>query len=313
MIESRIMNKLSPGNTGGVFLRGILMGMADMVPGVSGGTIALITGIYPRLLHAIRSVNRQFVRNILTGRIRKALEVLHIRFLLPLFLGIGTSIVLLSGLITSLLDSYPMLVKGLFLGMVAGSVVSLAKKLAWSIPILASLIFGIGSGWMISVVTPSTTPNMHAFLLFCGFVGITAMLLPGISGAYILLLLGKYEFILEAIHNPLGSTPELGSNLVILGIFGVGCIAGLVAFSRIITWLLKQFHDATMAMLVGVMTGSLKVLWPWEESPLNTLLQEKLFQGILLPTAWVIIGFTVVIVLDIMSTSKQESSVAARP
>lgn len=308
-MASGIRDNLSHERVVGIFGRGLLMGIADTIPGVSGGTIALITGIYPQLLHAIRSVNRRFAGCLVAGRVREALNVLPVRFLIPLFTGIATAIILLSGVVTTLLSSHPMLIKGLFLGMVAGSAVSIVRKMSWSVLKTVFLIAGIVAGYAIELVIPSVTPNSAAFMVICGFISIIAMLLPGISGAYILLLMGKYEYILKAVHEPFGINSDFGYNIVVLGIFASGCIMGLLFFSRLIGWLLKHFRDVTLMALVGLMIGTLKILWPWQGAAMYNMAVHNVFGQLVLPSICIVIGFAGVLLIN--ANEKERSTSAS--
>jgi putative membrane protein len=241
-------------------LRGFLMGSADVVPGVSGGTIALVLGIYERLVHAIRT-GAGALGSVARGRFRQALErarEVEWSFLLPLLGGIGLAIVSLAALIEHFLEEQPTNTAAVFFGLVAGSILiawRLVKRwdvtriaTATVVAIVAFLVLGLRSD---EITDPST------WLFFvAGAIAIIAMILPGISGSFILLMLGMYEAVLAAVND---------REFLIIGVFLVGAVLGLAAFSTILDRALRDHHDTVMAGLIGLMAGSLRVLWPWPD------------------------------------------------
>lgn len=240
-----------------LWLKGCAMGTADVVPGVSGGTIAFISGIYEELIDSIRSVDMTALR--LLGRLRLKELWRHINggFLLPVLLGIGTAIFSLARLMTYLLTHHPIGVWSFFFGLIVASALLVAREVGkWDWRSAASLLAGIAVAWWITVATPAETPETWWFVMLSGAIAICAMILPGISGAFILLLLGKYQFILQAVSD---------LNIPILLCFLVGAVAGIVSFSHLLSWLLKHWHDVTVATLMGFMIGSLNKVWPWKE------------------------------------------------
>ncbi len=239
-------------------LKGCAMGMADVVPGVSGGTIALISGIYEELIESIRQVDLTALRLLCRGRFRELWQHINGAFLLPVLLGIGIAIFSLARLMTWLLTNHPIEIWSFFFGLIIASALLVARQIdRWTIPTVASMLVGIGVAWWITVASPAQTPETWWFILLAGAIAICAMILPGISGAFILLLLGKYQYIMTAIG-------EL--NLPVILIFAVGAIAGIVSFSHLLSWLLKHWHDCTIAVLMGFMIGSLNKVWPWKEA-----------------------------------------------
>ncbi len=237
--------------------RGIAMGAADVIPGVSGGTIAFITGIYQELINSIKSVNGAFFRTLFKEGFLAAWKHINGNFLLAVFSGMLVSIFSLAHLLTWLLVVYPKLVWAFFFGLIIASVLHVGKRITrWNAATIINLGVGTGIAAYITIATPASTPETWWFVFFSGTIAITAMILPGISGAFILLLLGKYEYILSAVNN---------FNLDIILIFAAGCVTGIIAFSNIISWFFKKFPNATMAMLTGFMIGSLNKLWPWKE------------------------------------------------
>lgn len=232
------------------------MGAADLVPGVSGGTMAFILGIYHQLLDALHAINLEFLRLILTLRWKEAFQVFPWRFLLALLFGIGAAIVSLSRPIHWALEEHPSLVWAFFFGLVLGSVLVVRKRVrAWSLPLL--LLTGIATGLTFYLVglIPLETPHTPVLVFLSGAIAICAMILPGISGAFILVLLGKYGYILKSL---------ISFDLFVLLVFGAGCVIGLLSFARLLRWLIGRFHDPTVAALTGLMIGSLRKVWPWQ-------------------------------------------------
>ncbi len=240
---------------------GFCMGTADVVPGVSGGTMAVALGIYHRLLAAITSANRDALLSLVKVKIRDVLEIVHWRFLVSLFAGVGlgvglmVKVVKLPALVTVESPHRP-LVYAIFFGMVLGSAVTLSRHLSeWKGVRYLALALGAGVGFGVVNLVPVATPEHPLFIFMCGAVAICAMLLPGISGSFILLILGKYAFVLGAL-----GTLQLG---VILP-FVAGCAVGILSFSRRLKWLLDRWHDTMLAALIGLLIGSLWRIWPYQ-------------------------------------------------
>lgn len=240
-----------------LWLKGCAMGTADVVPGVSGGTIAFISGIYEELIESIRRADLTALR--LLGRLRFGEFWRHVngRFLLPVLLGIATAVFSLARLMTYLLTNHPVAVWSFFFGLIVASALLVARQVGkWNWRSAAALLAGIAVAWWITVASPAETPETWWFIMLSGAIAICAMILPGISGAFILLLLGKYQFILQAVG-------EL--NIPVLALFLAGAVAGIVSFSHLLSWLLRHWHDVTVATLMGFMIGSLNKVWPWKE------------------------------------------------
>lgn len=238
-------------------LKGCAMGMADVVPGVSGGTIAFISGIYEELIESIRSIDLQALKLLGHGRIAECWHHINGRFLLPVFAGIAVAVFSLARLMTYLLTGHPIAVWSFFFGLIIASALLVARQIGrWNPGVTAALAAGAAVAWWITVVSPAETPDAWWFVLISGAIAICAMILPGISGAFILLLLGKYQYIMQAV----GSL-----NIPVIAIFLVGAVAGIISFSHLLSWLLKRYHDLTVAVLMGFMVGSLNKVWPWKE------------------------------------------------
>jgi putative membrane protein len=266
--------------------KGMGMGAADVVPGVSGGTIAFISGIYEELLDSIKSININSIKLLFTFKFKEFAEAINFNFLLAIFGGIGISIISIASILKYLLDTQAILTWAFFFGLIAASTILIGKKIKnksiWNI--LAVLI-GTVLAYYITSSTPVETPNDWWFIFFSGAIAICAMILPGISGAFILLLLGKYHFIITAL-----SEIKIGTILI----FVAGAFTGLISFSNILSWLLKKYHDLTIAVLTGFMFGSLNKVWPWKET-LETFtnshgIEKPLIQENILPHTYAAIN-----------------------
>jgi len=237
--------------------RGMGMGAADVIPGVSGGTIAFITGIYEELINSIKSVNRKFFSVLFSAGIPAAWKHINGNFLVSVFAGIFISILSLARAISWLLETHPKLIWAFFFGLIVASALHVGRKINhWKTTTILSLVAGAVIAAWITLATPATSPQTWWFVFLSGSIAIIAMILPGISGSFILLLLGKYEYILNAVKD---------LSIDIIGIFMAGCIVGIISFSNLISYLFKKFPDVTMALLTGFMLGSLNKLWPWKE------------------------------------------------
>ncbi|PMH43132.1 DUF368 domain-containing protein [Vibrio sp. 10N.286.49.B3] len=240
------------------FLKGMAMGAADVVPGVSGGTIAFITGIYDTLLESIRRINPSLF-GIWKEKGTKA-AFFHINgfFLIALFSGVFTSIATLAKLISWLLVTHPIPLWSFFFGLILVSVYHILKQVEQrTLSRLAFLILGGGVAYFITILNPLHLEPTNVNLLLAGAIAICAMILPGISGSFILLLLGMYAPILAAVK---------GFHIETLALFLSGCVIGLLTFSHVLSWLLKSFRDFTLTFLTGLMIGTLPKIWPWKET-----------------------------------------------
>ncbi|MEG1615698.1 MAG: DUF368 domain-containing protein [Bacteroidales bacterium] len=290
-------------------LKGIGMGAADVVPGVSGGTIAFIVGIYEELINSIKSINMNSLRLLFTFKLSQFWKAVNGNFLLAVVSGILISIFSLAKLITYLLEFHPILVWSFFFGLVLASTWSVSKKIKkFSISRWALFAFGTAIAYVITVASPAQTPDALWFIFLCGAIAICAMILPGISGSFILVLLGKYFFIMEAVKS---------FNIPIMAVFAIGAAIGIISFSNVLSWLLKNYHDITIATLAGFMLGSLNKVWPWKqtletfvdrhgiEKPLiqqNILPNEQVWQAALLA----LFGFILVIGLEKISDNQSK-------
>lgn len=241
------------------YLRGMAMGAADIVPGVSGGTMALILGIYQRLIGSIRALARPaFLRALRRGDWSQAIDEVNGSFLLALAAGIATSVLALSRLLSTLLEARQVFVYAFFFGLILASVVLVARRIERAGPFLTGwLLFAVGAvaAYLLVGLTPAQTPQSVWFLFLSGALAVSALLLPGISGAFVLVLLGKYEFVLHAI-----SRFDVASLAAVIA----GAFAGMLSFAQVLGWLFRKYHDATLALLCGIMLGALRKVWPWQ-------------------------------------------------
>lgn len=233
------------------------MGAADVVPGVSGGSIALIAGIYQKLLDSIKSIDKTALGFLLKFELKELWNHINGSFLITLFAGILTSIFSLSKVITYLMDNHPIPLWSFFCGLIIISAVIILRDIKrWNFGVVLSLLIGTVAAYWVTGLPPTTTPDTLWFTFVAGAIAICAMILPGISGSFLLLVMGQYERIIGAVND---------RDLLTIGLFGAGCIVGLLSFSRLISWLLKHYHSITIAVLSGFMLGSLNKIWPWKE------------------------------------------------
>ncbi len=264
-------------------LCGLMMGAADIVPGVSGGTVALVLGIYNRLISAISRFDRHTLGMLAAKRWSEAAEYVDLRFVLALGCGIATGIGGLSFLMKKLLDDHLQPTYAVFFGLILGSGVLVARGVArWNPASIAALIAGVGVAWfVVGLEALQAPPDTLWYLFFCGTVGICAMILPGLSGAFILLILGRYSHVTGLIRSILKGDWSVQTFLEV-SVFCCGCLFGLLAFSRVLRWLLAHHATVTMATLCGLMLGSLRKLWPFknELTPPGTEFKLKQFENI---------------------------------
>lgn len=241
-----------------LFLKGLAMGGADVVPGVSGGTIAFISGIYEELLSSIKAINLPNLKLLFTGKLKAFWLAINGNFLLTLFSGILISIKSLASLLIYLKEAYPIQLWSFFWGLIMISAVVVLRQITkWRLTTILCGIAGVIIAVLITSLAPAHTSESYLMIILSGILGISAMILPGISGAFILLILGKYEFILTALS-------EL--DLVVISLFMLGCVIGIISFVRVISWLLDKYHNSAVALLAGFMMGSLNKLWPWKQT-----------------------------------------------
>ncbi len=299
-----------------ISLKGMAMGAADVVPGVSGGTIAFISGIYEELLTSISSINIATLKLLKTDGVKAVWKVINGNFLLALLIGIFVSIISLAKLISWLLENKPIMVWSFFFGLVLASIIYIGKQITkWNFITFVAFFIGIVLAYYITTLQPLISENSSPLFMFlAGAIAICAMILPGISGAFILVLLGAYKPALEAIHN---------RDFKIIAILAFGAIVGLLSFSKVLKWLFSNYRNYTLALLTGFILGSLNKIWPWKEtltwrvnshgikvpfneqsiSPFSFEGDAQLVMAILLS----VIGFSVIILLERVANNSSKA------
>ena len=286
-------------------LKGIGMGAADVVPGVSGGTIALIVGIYEELVNSIKSVNLHALKLLFTFKFADFWRQINGSFLLSVVSGILISIYSLAKLVTFLLENHPVMIWAFFFGLVLSSIYYVVKNVSeWNVMNVFMFLVGTAVAYYITIVTPTSTTNDLWFIFLSGAIAICAMILPGISGSFILLLLGKYEYMMSAVKN---------LDIFLRVVFAAGALVGIVLFSRLLSYLLANFYNITISLLSGFMLGSLNKVWPWKlpvsYAPDGSVLTERnilpdayMWEGIVL----ILVGVAVVVILETVSSRKEK-------
>lgn len=283
------------------------MGAADVVPGVSGGTIAFISGIYDPLLNSINAINFSLFKTLKVEGVKGAWKSINGSFLLLLFAGIATSVISLAKLLSTLLETQPIALWSFFFGLILASIVLVWKPIVHTNNWLTVMFSGIGfaSALSISLLNPLPEATSLGYLFFSGALAICAMILPGISGSFILVLLGSYPTVLNAVHE---------RNLSVLLVLGAGAVFGLLSFSKLLKWLFEHFKNATLTILVGFIAGSLPKIWPWKVETklgLNLYLpsletpEDQLFTGLL----FMGLGLSLVLFLETIGNATKNKSV----
>ena len=277
------------------------MGIAEIIPGVSGGTIAFITGIYEELINSIKSINTNTLKLLVTFKFSAFWRAVNGTFLITLIFGMLTSILVLSRFIVYLLDDHPFKIWGFFFGLIIASGILIFYQIQKiGIAVLLSFVIGLSIASYIALQAPSITPNTNFFIFLSGAIAISAMILPGISGSFILVFLSKYEFILKALNS---------FDTAVISIFLAGCIVGLVTFSRVFSYLFKKYSDVVISVLIGFLGGSLFKIWPLYEVLEYNSSNEPIYTTPILPTSnqsndliffftFVVIGFISMWVLE---------------
>jgi len=240
-----------------LFFTGFFMGTADLIPGVSGGTIAFLSGIYEELIYSIKKVTGETVKLALRGKIGEAIKSIPFPFLIPLAVGLFTAVLSLASLLSFLLETYPVYIWSFFFGLVLASTLIVMKRVVtWDLSDKVAFIGAAIGAYILVGLVPVETPDSLPMFFLAGAIAICAMILPGISGSFILLLIGKYQQVLGAVTQ---------RDFLTLGIFMAGCAVGIAVFSRVLSWLFRTHHDISVAILAGFMLGSVRKIWPWKE------------------------------------------------
>tara|TARA_R110000850_G_scaffold150497_1_gene273214 strand:+ start:122572 stop:123549 length:978 start_codon:yes stop_codon:yes gene_type:complete len=309
-----------------LFLKGIAMGAADVVPGVSGGTIAFISGIYEELVNTIHNLNFSFFKTWKENGFKKAWIAYNLTFLTVLFSGIFISIISLAKLIGWLLDNHPILVWSFFFGLILASIIYVGKEVKpWKPAIILALLIAALGSYFITLAEPMASPENNWYIVFSGFIAIIAMILPGISGSFILLLLGSYEVILNTLNDLSialfsGNWELLWTSMVRIMLFIIGAVVGIKLFSGVLNWLFKNYKNITLAILTGFMIGALNKIWPWKDVlswRLNSKGEQVAFMEesispfkyagdpqLLSATICAIIGFITIFLLEFIAVKK---------
>jgi putative membrane protein len=239
-------------------LKGFGMGTANVIPGVSGGTVALITGIFEELINSIKSFDIKALKLLFTGKLKDFSIYINLNFLISVFLGIGISIFSLAKLLEYLFNYYPVFIWAYFFGLILASVYFVGKTVEkWTVPVIVSFIIGTAAALSITFLNPANENDSFIYLVICGIVAICSMILPGLSGSFVLILLGNYRLMLQAVGNM-----QIGILLPLI----IGAGVGLVAFSHLLSWIYKRFRNETISTLTGFIFGSLAIIWPWKVS-----------------------------------------------
>ncbi len=301
-----------------ITLKGMAMGAADVVPGVSGGTIAFISGIYEELISTISGIKPGLITTWKNEGFGKMWKEMNGNFLIALLTGILISLFTLMRLANYLLETHPVLIWSFFFGLVLSSIWFVAKQIPkWNYKVIISLLIGAAIAFYLVSLPPLSPNSSYLFLFFAGAIAVCAMILPGISGAFILVLLGAYKSVTEAVHD---------FNAAVLGVVALGAIFGLLTFSRVLKWLFVHYSSITLAALTGFIAGSLNKIWPWKEVLEKAIFGEKevvIREASVLPwnfegnpqTIWAVLlmlaGFLLIIILESVATQKPVSANAA--
>lgn len=310
-----------------ILLKGMAMGAADVVPGVSGGTIAFISGIYQELIETIDALDFGVIKMWKKEGFIKMFVHYNLGFLISLFLGVFISILSLANLISYLLENHPVLVWSFFFGLVVASIIYIGKQIEkWSPMIIITAIIGVAVAYYITIATPAQAPDALYFFFLSGCIAIIAMILPGVSGSFILVLLGSYGIVLASLTDFIdgvtsGNWELVKTSFMKVFLFIIGCILGLKLFSKALKWMFANKQEITLAILTGFMIGSLNKIWPWknvlstrtdrhgEEVP---LLEESVlpssFEGepfVLYAIIFAIIGFLAIFLLERLAVRKK--------
>jgi putative membrane protein len=270
-----------------VFFCGILMGIADAIPGISGGTIALLLGIYEELIGSISNFNINLFRNLKKKGIKYCWNKINGNFLLSLITGVLLSLVSFVKIFSILIEKYPLFIWSFFLGLILATLFVINRNIKkWDISNFILIFIFAFLTILPSIINPSISENINLFyILICGIIASSAMILPGISGSLILVILGVYTLIINALNN-------LEYNIIL--VFLIGCLIGIINFSKIIKWLFNNYRDYTFSIMLGLVIGSIYTVWPWRKSFTDQVTNEYIFLSVIIT----IIGFAVIYTLE---------------
>ncbi|MEC7863618.1 MAG: DUF368 domain-containing protein, partial [Bacteroidota bacterium] len=288
-------------------LKGMGMGVANVIPGVSGGTIALITEIYEELINSLKSFDTKALKLLFSFKIKELIQHTNFYFLAAVFSGSIMSVFTIASLFKYLFANYPVLIWAFFFGLILASVIFVGKRVEnWDVQSTMALIIGTTIAVSLSLMTPATENSNLFFVFICGIIGISGMILPGLSGSYILILLGNYKLLMV--------TAVTDFKITLLSIFFLGSVFGLMSFSHLLSWVLKKYKDATLALLTGFILGSLNIIWPWKEVAKSVKINGKVEYNYFFPNEMsnntlfaiilIVAGFLLVYFLENSSKNK---------
>lgn len=293
-----------------LFFKGMAMGAANVIPGVSGGTIALITGIFEKLIDSIKAINLKAIKLLLAGKLSEFAQYINLKFLFTIFLGIGISIFSLAKILDFLFINYPIYIWSYFFGLIIASVYFVAKTIEkWNFSAIISFIVGTAVAITITFLTPANENDSILYLFICGIVAVMSMILPGLSGSFILILMGNYQLVM------IDAVSDLNIKILLPLIAGAGF--GLIAFSHILSWIFKKFKDLTIAVLSGFILGSLGILWPWKQELTQSFgektkvigydwnLPESFNTEVIIAIAMLIIGYFTILGMEKVAGTKK--------
>jgi putative membrane protein len=306
-----------------LLLKGAGMGAANVIPGVSGGTIALITGIFEELIDSIKSFDLKAIKLLFTGKLKEFSRHVNLWFLVAVFLGVAISILSLAKLLEYLFANYPVYVWAFFFGLILASVYFIGRTIhRWNAPVIVSLLIGTGVAVVISVLNPASENDHFLYLLICGVVAVCSMILPGLSGSFVLILLGNYELVM------INAVSHFKLDILIPVVLGAA--AGLILFSHFLSWVFKKYRNETISLLTGFILGSLAVLWPWKDpiykldaagqvltksdgkmviASYERFLPETINSEVLLAIVFAVIGIIVIWVVEKFAGTIQEEEI----
>jgi putative membrane protein len=312
MLKKYIESVLHNSSTLRLYVTGFIMGAADIVPGVSGGTVAFLMGIYEELIQSIKTMSGHTLRLFMQGKVKEAWKTIPFKFILPLGLGLVSAILMLSKVFAHLLQAYPQFLWAFFFGLVLASIWVVSKRLVtWDIHDYAAAFITAILAYFIVGAVPIETPKTYLALFLSGAIAICAMILPGISGSFLLVIMGKYEQVLSAVNN---------REIVPIVVFMLGAVVGLSLFSRVLSWLFHRHHDIVVATLIGFMIGSLRKVWPWKEviatrvnshGEIVPLIEKNILPGqldgsIFFAIVLILVGLALVLLLDKLQITKEQ-------
>lgn len=298
-------------------LKGLAMGTANVIPGVSGGTIALIVGIFERLINSLKSFNITAIKLFFTGKFKEFAKHTDLAFLCEVLLGIAVAVITVAKLFKFLFAEYPVFIWAFFFGLVLASIYYVGKTVnKWNIWTILFLSLGTGIALLIAFGTPAQENANIVYLLVCGVVAACSMILPGLSGSYVLVLMGNYQLVMIDAVDMLTKNPLEACKILIP--VAVGAAVGLLAFAHLLAWIFKKFHDQTISLLTGFIIGSMPIIWPWKES-ISTIMKDgtekvtgynwqlpEINSELFIAVALIIVGGGIIILTETLAKKKEE-------